>query len=361
MNGIDIITNSGASGEVASMMSNGRLDIGQMRPWVGTDGKSYVSVCPNGANVKDPASYTSQLINTNATLRQDEWKQLDDVLLNVARTRLSGVNDLISRGLTFNLGNAMGTTVFEYETMSDAFSAELTMDAISRVQNDRPDFGVGYLPIPIIHVDYQINARVLASSRSRGQSLDTASAELAARKVAEKLENMLFTNTTYAFGAGTIYSYVNHPRRNPVTMAVLWDASAATGATVVNDVIAMKQKSIDALHYGPWVLYVPVAYETILDKDYDRTTATGSTIRQRLMEINGIVDIKVIDTLATKNVLLVQMTSDVVRLVQGMGLTNVEWDTEGKMITKYKVMTIQVPQIRADYNLKSGVTHLAGS
>lgn len=360
MNGVDFISNNGATGDVAGMMASGRLDIGQMRPWIGQDGKSYVSVCAAGLDPKAPASYVAKQINSYATLRQDEWKQLDEVLLNVSRTRLSGVNDLISRGLTFNLGNAMGTTVFEYETMSDAFSAELSMDAISRVSNDRPDYGIGYLPIPIIHVDYQINARVLASSRSRGQALDTAQAEMAARKVAEKLETMLFTNTTYAFGSGTIYSYLNHPRRNPVTMAVLWNNSTATGATIVNDVIAMKQKSIDALHYGPWVLYIPVAYETLLDKDYDRTTSTGSTIRKRLLEIDGITDIKIIDTLPVKNVLLVQMTSDVVRLVQGMGLTNVEWDTEGKMITKYKVMTIQVPQIRADYNLKSGVTHLAG-
>ena len=71
------------------------------------------------------------------------------------------------------------------------------------------------------------------------------------------------------------------------------------------------------------------------------------------------VDVKVIDTLTAHNVLLVQMTSDVVRLVQGLGITNVEWSTEGNMITKYKVMTIQVPQVRCDYNLKSGVTHLA--
>jgi hypothetical protein len=63
--------------------------------------------------------------------------------------------------------------------------------------------------------------------------------------------------------------------------------------------------------------------------------------------------------LTADNVLLVQMTSDVVRLVRGMGLQNVEWATEGKMITKYKVMTIQVPQIRSDQAGRCGVVHLA--
>ncbi len=360
MDNMDFIAKGQTSGAIASLLANeGKLDVGLLRPWVGRDGRSYCSLCAPGKDPKNVASYVSHPINTYATLRQDEWKQMDEAILNTSKSRLQGVADLVSRGLTFNLGNAMGTTVFEYEKISDAFQAELTMDAISRGENDRPDYGIEYLPIPIIHVDYQINARVLASSRSRGQSLDTTSAELAARKVAEKLESMLFTNTSYAFGGGTIYSYLSHPRRNPVTLAKHWDDSSATGATVVTDVISMKQKSIDAKHYGPWVLYVPVGYETVLDKDYDTTTATGRTIRERILQIDGITDVKVVDTLTAHNVLLVQMTSDVVRLVQGLGITNVEWNTEGNMITKYKVMTIQVPQVRADYNLKSGVTHLA--
>jgi hypothetical protein len=53
------------------------------------------------------------------------------------------------------------------------------------------------------------------------------------------------------------------------------------------------------------------------------------------------------------------MTSDVVRIVQGMALQNVEWATEGGMISKFKVMTIQVPQIRSDQNGKTGIVHLS--
>jgi len=83
------------------------------------------------------------------------------------------------------------------------------------------------------------------------------------------------------------------------------------------------------------------------------------TVRQRLLGIAGIKGIKVIDTLPANNVLLVQMTSDVVRLVRGMALQNVEWKTEGNMVTKYKVMTIEVPQIRSDINGKCGIVHMS--
>ncbi len=135
-----------------------------------------------------------------------------------------------------------------------------------------------------------------------------------------------------------------------------WDASAVTAANVVADVLAMKQDAIDAYHFGPYVLYIPTAYETILDEDYD-TTTPGTTIRERILKISGIDSVKVIDTLPANNVLLVQMTSDVVRLVRGMGLQNVQWSQEGNMITKYKVMTIQVPQVRSDQEGNSGVVH----
>ena len=66
-----------------------------------------------------------------------------------------------------------------------------------------------------------------------------------------------------------------------------------------------------------------------------------------------------VNFLPANNVLLIQMTSDVVRLIRGMGIQAVQWDTEGKFITKYKVLTIQVPQIRSDQAGKSGVVHLA--
>jgi len=354
---VDFIGKEGGSGVLAQqLMAQGRLHPGRMRPFEGSDGRSYVSIY-TGGDPKEPANYKTELIQTNATLRRDEWKQLDAAILPIARTRLNGIQDLISKGLVFNLGNGMGTTVFEYHDVSDSMEAVLTMDGVTRSPGDRPDYTTKYLPLPIIHVDFEINARVLAASRSLGNPLDTTGAEHATRKVAEKLESMLFTATSYTFGGGTIYGYLNAPNRNQVTLSEAWDASGKTGAEIVTEVLSLKQASIDAKHYGPWALYVPTAYETKLDEDYN--TTRGNTIRERILAIEGINDIKVIDTLTADNVVLVEMQSETVRLVRGMGIQTVEWSTEGKMITKYKVMTIQVPQVRADQDGNSGIVHLA--
>lgn len=367
---MDFFTANGSQGDVANaMMANGRLDFGMMRPWAEIQdvngmliptGRAFVTQY-KGGDPKNVNNYVNRPIQVNATtLRRDEWIQLDEVLVTVARERLGGVQDLIDNNLVFNLGNAMGTTVLEWHDVSDSMSAEMTMDGVTRAKGDRPKYGTNYLPVPIIHADYEINARVLAASRNMGNPLDTTMAEQAGRRVMEKLENLLFTSTTYSFGGGTIYSYLNFPNRNPVTLTEAWTASGKSATEIISDVVAMKQAAIDDRKYGPYMLYVPTGYETLLDEDYNATTP-GTTIRERILKIDKIKGIKVIDTLPADNVLLVQMTTDTVRLVRGMGLQNVEWQTEGNMITKYKVMTIQVPQIRSDQEGHCGIVHLAAA
>ena len=362
---VDLMGQGGqGQGEVAGhMLSQGRLDPGRMRPYIDESGKCYFTVYKGSG---DPTKITSyETVPTNyATLRRDEWKTLDQAIMKISEARLGGVQDLVSKGLTYNLGNGMATTVLETHDVSDAMEADLTMDGVTRSMGDRPVFQHNYLPIPIIHVDYEINARVLAVSRKMGNPLDVTSAERATRKILDKQEEMLFTNTTYAYGAtdsrtrNSIYSYVNHPDRITRALAVAWNAAAMTGALILADVLDMKQDSINNLHYGPWKLYIPTAYETVLDYDYDVTTPQ-TTVRERILKIAGITGVQVVDKLPADTVLLVQMTSDVVRLVRGMGIQAVQWGTEGNFITKYKVLTIQVPQIRSDYNSKTGIVHLA--
>jgi len=367
---VDLLHNGQGQGPVAQevLRAGGSLNVGTMKPFIGKDNRSYIQIF-KGGDPKDPKSYSvypSPNVNA-ATLRRDEWKQLDAAVMAISETRLGGVQDLVSNGLVYNIGNGMGSTVLEWHDVSDALEAEATMDGIPRAKNDRQVYQTNYLPLPIIHADYEINSRVLAASRSQGFGLDVGMAERAARKVNLLLEQMLFTSTTYAWGAAddrsrnSIYSYLNHPDRNLVTLSTYgaWSSnSATTGAEILESVLAMKQASINAYHYGPWVLYIPTAYETRLDNDYD-TTTPGTTIRERILKVNGITKVQVVDTLTAGNVLLVQMTSDVVRLVRGMGIQNVEWKSEGNFVTNYKVMTIQVPQIRSDQAGNSGIVHMS--
>lgn len=356
MNGVnvDLLGPGGGQGEVASRVKGG-LNIGTMRPYVGNDGRSYVTVY-QGGNPKSASSWKKFQTNAPGTLRRDEWKALDETLLTIREQRLTGTQHLIGKGLTYTLGNAMGTTVLEYHDSGDSLTAELSMDAVSRAKNDRQEFNSVYLPIPIIHVDYSINQRGLEASRKLGNPLDVSQAERAARRVMEKQESMLFTDETYKFGGGQIYSLVNYPDRITDTNILDWASDAVTGQDIVDDVLALKQASIDNLFYGTWTLFIPTNFETKLDQDY--SDAKGSnTIRERILAINGIDDIVVVDQMPASEVVLVQTTTDVIRIVQGLAMQNIQWSQEGGFVNKFKVISIQVPQIRSDQNGRTGIVH----
>src|SRR5690606_13350708 len=135
-------------------------------------------------------------LRTLDVLRKDEWKHFDTAVVEVARKRLVGVGALLSAGLRYGLSNPLGTTQIEWEQVSDMNDASISMSGVTDGQKDRVTYTLKSLPIPIVHKEFDINARVLAASRNRGDSLDTTQAEVAARKVAEMNESILFNGAT---------------------------------------------------------------------------------------------------------------------------------------------------------------------
>ncbi len=360
---LDFVTPNGVEGAVAKSLQN-VTDVSMKRPFLHTDEngvqKSYVSVYTGEKDKDGKKLYKAVELqaNTKATLRRDEWVQFDEAVVAVNRSRLGGIADLESRNLTYNLTNAMGTTSLQWETMSDGMEATISMDGVTRSQNDKVQYEVNTMPIPILHSDFEISGRELEASRRLGNPLDTTQAEQGTRRIMETLEKMLFGSVTYRKGGGTIYGYTTHPDRCLATSTASWLASWKSPKDIVADVVAMKGDLIAKGFHGPYVLYLPTHYETLMDMDYSTiTSGTSDTIRQRILKIAGIEDVKVSDYLTDHNVILVQMTSDVIRLVNGIKPQVIEWAEEGGMIFKYKVLAIQVPQIRSTQTGQCGVCH----
>lgn len=292
------------------------------------------------------------------TLRRDEWIAFDTALVEAAQTRMRGVADLIANGLTTPVANSMGKTVLEYEKIGLMSDASVSLDGMVRTENDRPEFSLASLPLPITHKDFFINLRTLTASRNRGEALDTTSVRMAGRMVAEASERMLFVGGK-TFGGFTIYGYTTHPNRNTVSFGTngTWSAAAKTGANILADVFSMIALAEADHMYGPYVVYVSRNMSTKLEDDFK--SATSGSTRSRLLEVSGISDIRVADFLTADNVLMVQMTSDVVTLVQGEPLQTVQWDIEGGFGINFKAFQIQVPLVRADSLGQSGIVHMS--
>lgn len=354
---LDFMAGGKGAGDVANYMQRSKkLEPARLRPYLGSDNKSYISIF-KGGDVEDPKNYSAIQVNADATLRPDEWKQLDDALIQVAQERLTGFDFLVSKGLSKDLPNAMGTTVLEWGTVSDSQEATRSMDAVTRGQGDRVQYKQNLMPIPIMHVDYEIGERELLVSRNKGNGIDVEEAKNAARRIREMKEDALFSTDTYTWGGGSLYSFLNFPHRSTYTIPLAWDNASKTGALILTDVVAMKNLAIADYHYGPWALFIPTLYDAILDEDYNVSGASIMSIRNRLMQVSGVDDIVTVDRLPANTVLLVQMATDTVEVLKGVPMQNVQWQTEAGWVNKFKVLEITVQRIFQDYNERSGIVH----
>lgn len=302
-------------------------------------------------------------LRTLDVLRKEEWIQYDQALIEVARQRLTGVDDLMSRGLSFNVANALGTTRVEWEKLSDMDPAEVSMAAVTEGERDRVDFTLDSVPLPVIHKSFQLNIRALEASRRTGETLDTTQARLATRLVTEKMEDMLFNGITLTAIGGSVFGYTTATNRNTgnLTGANGW-ITGTDGVDTLSDILTMIGVLRADRMYGPYGLYVPDEWWTNLLEDF-KANSDKSTIT-RVMEIPDLQFVKPTSNLtgtvagtSGDEVLLIQLTSDVVDIVDGMQPTMIQWDAMGGLVLNFKVMAIMVPRMKSTATNQSGIAH----
>jgi hypothetical protein len=297
-------------------------------------------------------------LKNNATLRYDEWKEYDRVLVEETVRPMRAVAALRAAGLTYGIGNGFAKPILQYEDVSKMGEATLSMDGESERDNDRVEFTLKYLPLPILAKSWFINGRVLASSRETGAALDTTQTAQSGTRIGELLEDLTLNgSSSFTFGGGTIYGLTDHPQRNTLAMAVDW--GSASPAAIVKDVKDMVQKCFDDFFYGPFILFVSANCEMHWNDDYSSHYA--KTILNRVKEISTISDVVFCPFLnksyAYSQGVLVQRSPGTVRIVEGMPLTNVQWEERGNTRFHFKGMTIAVPQVRATQAGNSGICH----
>lgn len=348
------------------------LDVGCMRPYISNDGRrSFITRNILGPDGK-PAQKRIVTNDTNATLRVLDWIQLDEAVIRAAKPRLRAAKDLREAGLVYMLPNGIAKTVMQFQQQSDISGATISMDGLRQGESDRPVFSLINFPLPIIHKDFSFPLRQVLASRTGYSPLDTTTAELAGRRVAEQVEQLVLgcdaltpTSTNlagqlqgvkaYSYAGGTIQGYMNFSNR--ITYTITQPTAAGwTPQSTIDDILIMKKLSQQSMHFGPWMLYFGLGWDPYMDDDY-KPTYNETTLRQRLREIDGIIDARTVDYIPDMSLIMVQQTTDVVRLVIGMDITTVQWESHGGMQLNFKVMCVMVPQLRTDIYNTTGIVH----
>ncbi len=387
----DYILDGKAHGDVANQMAECNYDSGLFRPYIDRNGNRCVDVSVGhqynaelGRNINQyekmtinaakRLGYNSEVMNATTFLRKDQWIALDRSVVLATRQRLRAWSDLAASN-TFTL-DGMSKLILEHETTDDPGEARVDMDTMSEGRTDRPKFQLEGLPLPFTWSPFWFSERELAISRRGGQSLSTTMAERAGRRVGESIEKVTIgittgltfnpENTSYG-RAATVYGFITHPARN--TKTDLTTPTGSNSSTTIAELLEMRETLFADGFFGPFVIYNGTDWDQYLDRDHIFLATSGaaaplSTLRRRITEIEGFRAVRRLDFLTPANtggtfdlIMVALGNPEVARAVIGMPLRTVQWPSHGGARLNFKVMTIMVPQVRADFNGNSGINH----
>jgi uncharacterized linocin/CFP29 family protein len=337
------------------------------RPYIATNGrhKGHPVITVNTGQLDESGNpvYTEKRITANATLRKDEWIDLEDQIIESARERLVIVDDLISAGLTYNVGG-LGTMISEWESASEMTDAEITMDGETKTSKDRQSFELNGVPIPIIQKDFSIGERTLLASRQRGAGLDVTQGVEAGRSVARRSEQMVFlgANIGASNSASNKYSIpglTTFAGRETFTISDWADDDESTGVTpeeIFSEILQMVQKmETDKRSYGPFTIYIPGAYAFRFRQDFKEFS--DKTLMERVVDEDVISRVRVSDVLPVGNVCMVEMNRTVLDLAIAADVTTVQWQSGSGFTNHFKTYAAWAPRLKSSFDGYTGIMH----
>ena len=294
--------------------------------------------------------------NANGTLRHEDFLVIRDMVIEVRRRRLHGINDLKEAGLTFTA--ALGDQLVGFENVNEFKEAEQDMNPNSYDNNDTV-FTEDFVPNPITHSTFTIPWRQTGFDYKR--SLGMAES---LRQIAERLEETLTNgnaNVAVSFNGTVfpIYGYTTDPNRGTGTISD-WTDPAKRDLIVDEciDEIGSMWTDQGGIANDSVIVYVANDIWNVLQKDYDSTNPS-KPIMDRLKDIAQVKDVKPLEKLASTNVVLVEMERRTIELAIASDIVTVPHiktnPMESQRLTGYAAM---VQKIKSDNVGNTGVRHL---
>ena len=296
---------------------------------------------------------------------------IDNALVEVGLQRLTLVQDILDAGLTYPLTDPLAVPYLEWYSSNRTGAAQRTMTPAARGENKMPIMTPNRLPIYLTTDRFEIDIRTLKMSQRVGMPIDTTLAKQCMRAVNEAIEDAAINGATtldgqdMKVGGYSAPGILNAPGAETQALtAAAWSPAHPVGSTIFAQVQSMISLLQGNRKYGPYRLYVGTGISNALDGDYSTSTNQITTIRQRLLQIESLQAIRtadlmpggtaVTDPIGAK-IALVQMTSDVIDIVDGQRPVVIPWTSLDGMVFTNLVMAIMIPRVRSDYDGNSGI------
>lgn len=297
-------------------------------------------------------------MRANGTLPHDAYIKWDQEMVDVARKRLTIVEDLNAFGLV-NASYNLGDIVVKYEKISNVGSSSISMDGATPAKRDRTTFTEAGVPLPIFRQDFTLNERQMQSGLNGGHDLGKTYITGATKNIAEDIHGMVFNGAPDLVTVDGLHLYglTNHPDRNTVAATAAWGAG---GSDPVQDIENMLAAAYAKNFFGPFNLYVSLDHWAFIDGDYSAVKGE-KTYKQRFEAFSNINAVRPGDQLANGSAVLVNMTNETIELKVAQDLVNFQQPQTERMQYDFTVMAAMAICVKSDANSNCGVVNLTGS
>lgn len=244
------------------------------------------------------------LDRSNAPLREEEWRQIDTLVVEVARRQLVGRRFIPVFG---PLGAGTQDVDYDVFTGTDAAVVSTLGESTDPVRAKRRV----HEHMPLIYKDFMLYWRDLESNRLMGTPVDLGAAAAAASFCAQKEDDLIF-NGNEDLG----YPGLTTVEGRQELQASDWDVAGAA----FNDIVSATRMLINEGFFGPFALVVsPKAFSQM----------------QRVYANSGVLEINHVREIATGGVFQSPLLRDKLGFVVSMGIQNFDIAIGQDLITAY--------------------------
>lgn len=302
-----------------------------------------------------------------APLPPDAQRLIDDAVVSVGLSRLTLVADLLAEGLVKPLPNWLAVPTIYQRRSGRAGHAQRTMVPKARGERQIQNEDGVTLPVFCTWDDFSFDVRTIAAALRAGYDIETSHVTGATRNVNEAIEDQGINGLVdeqgnlIKVGGHSAPGILNATGVNTYqylggATGRAWDDASKTGEHILADVIDMVEILQGDGYYGPYNLYLPTTYG--LKMGFDYKSATSGTIMSRLEELtagNRPIRIRVADQLPANRTALVQMTEDVIDVVDGQRPAQVGWSDGPEFESFSIVLACQIVRVKANIEGGSGI------
>ena len=300
----------------------------------------------------------------------EEWEDRDTLPVPETQEQLTALDDLLQAGLEADTSPARLISVYQETNDFDREDVARSMDGRARSVGDSTIKTRDGVPLPFSHFDYEISAREIQNSENFGEDLPTEDARKAGRALREDMELQVFEGWNRDVNANgglwSIGGYTTDPSR--ITGTATGDFGTATNVQdTIDEMLAdvEQQGSNDnegymAEDFGAWLYYATAQHGEIF-RQADPRGDGNMSIRTRLEQDYPFLNLRHAGVLSPGELVLVIRSRDVVDVANGQGPTNMSWDVEDGLVTRYKTLGMQIPRIKSTQSSKSGIVHYTGA